>query len=103
MRYRRFLGLRKFFSDLRKLFGQLLVCALKPLFRRLHGILLLSLATAQESANERSEDKREQDEGKWILTRVTMATVSEIPTLYQNRQSPGTILDRIQSQKAGMT
>ena len=91
--------MRKFFSELRKFFGQLLVCALEPLFRRLHGILLLSLATAQESAEERSKHKRKHDERKRILT----AQVSEIPALYQKRRSLGTIPDRVQSQKAGMT
>lgn len=68
--------MRKFFSDLRKLFGQLPECALNPLFRHLHGILLLSLAAAQKSANERSEDKRKQDEGEWIFSRVTMTTAA---------------------------
>ena len=60
--------MRKFFSELGKFFGKLLVCALEPLFSRLHGILLLSLATAQESAEERSKHKRKHDERKWVLT-----------------------------------
>ncbi len=65
--------MRKLFGELRKLFGELLVRGLKPLFRRLHSILLLSLAPAQESAEERSNHKRQEDEWELVFPGVLLA------------------------------
>ena len=58
---------------MRKFFGKLLIRGLKPLFRRLHGILLLSLAAAQESAEERSKHERQENEWEWIFPGVLLA------------------------------